>query len=130
MSSLVFVGIDVSQVRLDIAVRPGTSFPITHEEAAIAAFVEQLCALSPTLIILEATGGMEIPLTSILATAGLPVVVINPRQVHDFRQGQWAVGEDRIKKRGQATFLAGCEAGIWFRNPCTIESYSVMKDIR
>lgn len=84
MSSLVFVGIDVSQARLDIAVRPGTSFSLTHGESAIAALVQQLCALSPTLIVLEATGGMEIPLTSALATAGLPVVVINPRQVRDF----------------------------------------------
>lgn len=84
MSSLVFVGIDVSQARLDIAVRPGTSFSLTHDESAIAALVQQLCALSPTLIVLEATGGMEIPLTSALATAGLPVVVINPRQVRDF----------------------------------------------
>lgn len=84
MSSLVFVGIDVSLARLDIAVRPGTSFSITHGESAIAALVQQLCALSPTLIVLEATGGMEIPLTSALATAGLPVVVINPRQVCDF----------------------------------------------
>ncbi len=84
MSSLVFVGIDVSQARLDIAVRPGTSFSITHGESAIAVLAQQLCALSPTLIVLEAPGGMEIPLTSALATAGLPVVVINPRQVRDF----------------------------------------------
>jgi transposase len=84
MSSLVFVGIDVSQARLDIAVRPGASFSITHGEPAIAALVEQLRALSPTLIVLEATGGMEILLTSALATAGLPVVVVNPRQVRDF----------------------------------------------
>jgi transposase len=46
--------------------------------------VEQLCALSPTLIVLEATGGMEIPITSALATAGLPVVVVNLCQVRDF----------------------------------------------
>jgi transposase len=84
MSPLVFVGIDVSQARLDIAVHPGASFSLTHEESAIATVVEQLCALSPTLIVLEATGGMEIPLTSALATAGLPVVVVNPRQVRDF----------------------------------------------
>jgi transposase len=84
MSPLVFVGIDVSQVRLDIAVRPGTSFSIMHDESAIATLVEQLRALSPTLIVLEATGGMEIPLTSALATAGVPVVVVNPRQVRDF----------------------------------------------
>ena len=84
MSPLVFVGIDVSQRRLDIAVRPGASYSITHDESAIATVVEQLRVLSPTLIVLEATGGMEIPLTSALATAGLPVVVVNPRQVRDF----------------------------------------------
>ncbi len=84
MSPLVFVGIDVSQARLDIAIRPGASFSITHDESAIATLVEQLRALSPTLIVLEATGGMEIPLTSALAAAGLPVVVVNPRQVRDF----------------------------------------------
>ena len=84
MSSLVFVGIDVSQARLDIAVRPGAPFSIAHTESAFATLVEQLRALSPTLIVLEATGGMEIPLTSALATAGLPVVVVNPRQVRDF----------------------------------------------
>ena len=84
MSPLVFVGIDVSLTRLDIAVRPGASSSLTHDESAIATVVEQLRALSPTLIVLEATGGMEIPLTSALATAGLPVVVINPRQVRDF----------------------------------------------
>lgn len=84
MSTLVFVGIDVSQARLDIAVRPGAVWSITHDEAAIVVLVEQLLALGPTLIVLEATGGMEIPLTSTLATAGLPVVVVNPRQVRDF----------------------------------------------
>ena len=84
MSSLVFVGIDVSQDRLDIAIRPGALFSIPHEESAITAFLEQLRVLSPTLILMEATGGMEVPLTSALATAGLPVVVVNPRQVRDF----------------------------------------------
>ena len=84
MSSLVFVGIDVSQARLDIAVRPGAPFSIVHTESALATLGEQLRALSPTLIVLEATDGMEIPLTSALATAGLPVVVVNPRQVRDF----------------------------------------------
>ena len=58
MSPLVFVGIDVSQARLDVAVRPGTLFSITQDESAIAMLVEQLRALSPPLIVLEATGGM------------------------------------------------------------------------
>jgi transposase len=84
ISPLVFVGIDVSLTRLDIALRPGASSSHPHDEATIITVVEQLRALSPTLIVLEATGGMEIPLTSALATAELPVVVVNPRQVRDF----------------------------------------------
>ena len=84
MSTPVFIGIDVAQARLDIAIRPGSSFSRAHDESAIVMLVEQLRALRPTLIVLEATGGMEIPLTSALATAGLPVVVVNPRQVRDF----------------------------------------------
>ena len=46
MSPRVFIGIDVSQTCLDIALRPGASFSITHDEPAIAALVEQLRALS------------------------------------------------------------------------------------
>jgi transposase len=84
MSPSTFIGIDVSQTRFDIAVRPGSSFTIAHDEPAIATLVEQLRTLGPTLIVLEATGGLEVPLTSALATAGLPVVVVNPRQVRDF----------------------------------------------
>lgn len=84
MSSSVFIGIDVSQARLDLAVRPDKTWSVPHDEVAIASLVEQLSTLQPTLIVLEATGGLEIPLTSALATAGLPVVVVNPRQVRDF----------------------------------------------
>ena len=84
MSTPDFIGIDISQARLDIAVRPGSAFSLAHNESTMATLVGQLRALSPTLIVLEATGGMEVPLTSALATAGLPVVVVNPRQVRDF----------------------------------------------
>ena len=45
--------------------------------------VDRVQALHPTLMVLEATGGLERAVTSALATAGLPVVVVNPRQVRD-----------------------------------------------
>jgi transposase len=83
--SPVFVGIDVSKARLDIAVRPGTAtWTVAPEEAGLQALVERLTALAPTLVVLEATGGLEAPVVSALAAAGLPVVVVNPRQVRDF----------------------------------------------
>jgi transposase len=81
----VFVGIDVSKAHLDVAVRPaGSPFRVPYDDAGIAMVVERLSALSPVGIIMEATGGLEILLSGALATAGLPVAVVNPRQVRDF----------------------------------------------
>ena len=84
MSTAVFVGIDVSQAQLDLALRPGVPCSVPHNEAGIGTAVEQLRQLAPTLIVLEATGALETPLTSALVEAGLPVVVANPRQIRDF----------------------------------------------
>ena len=80
----VFVGIDVSKAQLDVAVRPEGHFSVVNDEHGLAQLLGQLRAITPTLVVLEATGGMELPLTSALALAGLPVVVVNPRQVRDF----------------------------------------------
>ncbi len=81
----VFVGIDVSKDRLDVALRPTSDrWAIAREEPGIAALVARLRRLAPALIVLEATGGLEVPLVGALAAAGLPVVVVNPRQVRDF----------------------------------------------
>ena len=79
-----FVGIDVSKAQLNLAVRPEGSLALPYDEAGIAQVVKPLQPLAPTLIVLEATGGLELPLTGALADAGLPVVVVNPRQVRDF----------------------------------------------
>lgn len=84
MSAPVFVGIDVSQAQLDIALRPEGRFSTPNDEAGFAQVVERLSAVHPMLVVLEATGGLEIPLTGALAAAGLPVVVVNPRRVRDF----------------------------------------------
>lgn len=80
----VFVGIDVSKAQLDVALRPEGRFAAPNTEVGIAQVLTRLQAVSPTLVVLEATGGLEIPLTGALAAAGMPVVVVNPRQVRDF----------------------------------------------
>ena len=80
----VFVGVDVSKAQLDIAVRPEGRFAAANDEKGIATTVERLRQMQPTVVVLEATGGFEVPLASALATAGVPVVVVNPRQVRDF----------------------------------------------
>jgi transposase len=83
--SELFIGIDVSKSRLDVAARPmALSFHQRNDPTGIAAIVDRLLPLKPTLIVLEATGGLELPLVTALAAAGLPVAVVNPRQVRDF----------------------------------------------
>lgn len=80
-----YVGIDVSKAQLDVAERPsGERAVILHTEQDIAALVEQLGARRPACVVLEATGGLQAPLASALAIAGIPVAVVNPRQVRDF----------------------------------------------
>ena len=91
MTAAVFAGVDVAKASLDLAVRPaGTHARLPHDEAGIAQIVERLRALRPALVVLEATGGLELPLAAALAAAGLPVAVVNPRQVRDFAK---AVGQ-------------------------------------
>jgi transposase len=81
----IFVGIDIAKADFVVACRPdGTSWTATNDPAGIVAAVDRLCALAPSLIVLEATGGYETPLVAALAAAGLSVVVANPRQVRDF----------------------------------------------
>ena len=81
----IFVGIDIAKADVVVACRPdGASWTATNDPAGIIATVDRLCALAPSRIVLEATGGYESPLVAALAAAGLPVVVANPRQVRDF----------------------------------------------
>ena len=80
-----FVGIDVAKAQLDIALRPsGERWTVPNDTNGVTTLVERMQTLQPTLIVLEATGGLERMVTSALATAGLPVVVVNPRQARDF----------------------------------------------
>ena len=103
MRAEIFVGIDVAQACVDVAVHPGTAFQIPYDERGIAQAVEPLQALQPTLIVLAATGGLDVPLTRALAASGLPVVAINPRQVRDFAR---ATGQLAKTDRLDAEILA------------------------
>ena len=81
----IYVGIDVAKVRVDVAIRPGGDrCEVSNDEAGIAALVVQMQELNPAALVLEASGGLELPLVAALAAASLPVVVVNPRQVRDF----------------------------------------------
>jgi len=83
--SNIYVGIDVAKERLDVAPRPvGAGWQVANDERGVVELVARLDQLRPALVVLEATGGMELPLVGALAAAGLPVVVINPRQAREF----------------------------------------------
>ena len=103
-SSPLFVGIDVAKATLDIALRPSEQlWQIIYDDAQIEALVIQLSELSPTLIVVEATGGLERILVAALVAANLPVVVINPRLARDFAK---AIGRLAKTDRIDAQVLA------------------------
>jgi transposase len=80
-----FVGIDVSKARLDVALRPGDeNLSVSNNQRGVAALVKRLKKLSVSRVVLEASGGYEIAAATELAAMGLPVAVVNPRQVRDF----------------------------------------------
>lgn len=80
-----FVGLDIAKDNVDVHVRASAeTFRCANDDAGIRDLVKRLQALSPVLIVMEATGGYEVPVAAALATAGLPVVVVNPRQIRDF----------------------------------------------
>ena len=77
-----YVGIDVSQDQLEVHVRPTAErWSVAADEAGVAALVERLRTLEAALIVLEATGGYEPMVAIALADAGLPLAIVNPRQI-------------------------------------------------
>ena len=80
-----WVGIDVCQKSLDVYIRPSSKlFQVTNNEVGISELVQILKNIQPELVVLEATGGMEIDAAVKLTQAELAVAVINPRQARDF----------------------------------------------
>lgn len=80
-----FIGIDVAKTRLDVAIRPTEQqWQADYTDKGIQELVKQIAELNPALVLLEASGGFEVPVVAALAIANLPVVVVNPRQVRDF----------------------------------------------
>src|SRR5205809_1376233 len=101
-----FVGIDVAKAQLDIALRPsGERWAVPNDGGGVVTLVERLQTVHPTLIVLEATGGLERTVTAALATAGLPVVVVNPRQARDFARATGQLAKtDALDARALAHF--------------------------
>ena len=103
---LTYVGIDIAKERVDVAIRPsGRSWSLPYDEAEVRELVGQLQDLMPAAVILEATGGIELPLAAALGAASLPVAVVNPRQVRDFAKSTGQLAKtDRLDARILAHF--------------------------
>jgi transposase len=80
-----YIGIDVSKDRLDVHVRPSDeAFAVGRDGEGLAALTERVGLLDPYLVVLEATGGFELTVAAALVAAGIPLAVVNPRQIRDF----------------------------------------------
>jgi len=102
----VYVGIDVSKARLDVAAEPQEQiWQSDNNGAGISSLAKRLGELKPSLIVVEATGGYEAALVEGLAKAGLPVARVNPGRVRRFAQGMnWLAKTDKIDARVLACF--------------------------
>ncbi len=84
-ASAVFVGVAVSKARLDVASTGSDgAWSVANTSEGIAQLVQQLREVGPALVVMEATGGFEVPAAAALVAAEVPVVIANPRQVRDF----------------------------------------------
>lgn len=103
-----FVGIDVSKQWLEVAAHEHDyRFRCANKTSAFPALLAELIALRPTLIVLEATGGLERAVAKALDDAGLAVAVVNPRQVRDFARALGQLAKtDRLDARVLAAFAA------------------------
>ena len=81
----IFVGIDVAKDRLDVHVLPsGEAFAVARDGKGLDELADRLGRLDVSLAVLEATGGYETTVAAALCAAGLPLAVVNPRQIRDF----------------------------------------------
>lgn len=84
-----FVGIDISKAQLEVGLLPeGQLWKVAHDQSGLESLVKRLQALSPRLIVVEASGGLETLLMAALSAVKLPVVRINPRRVRDFAKAE------------------------------------------
>ena len=122
------MGIDVCQKSLDVYIRPSEKFfQVTNDEIGIAKLVQTLNNIQPELIVLEATGGMEIDVVIKLTEAGLAVAIINPRQARDFAKATRQLAKtDAIDAKVLAHFADGIRPEV---RPISDESSRQLEDL-
>jgi transposase len=106
-----YAGIDVAKASLDMAVHLSEQrWSFTNDDRGISEAVSCLQRVSPALVVLEATGDIEMPLTAALVVAGLPVAVVNPRQIRDFARAMGKLSKtDTLDAQVMAHFAANVQ---------------------
>jgi transposase len=104
MKAEVFIGVDICKPRLDVTILPtGEILEFENTLKGIKQFIKYTKKLKPTLITCESTGGLEQPLLIACTEAGLPIAVVNPRQVRDFAKAMGKLAKTDVI---DATMLA------------------------
>jgi len=113
-SPQLFVGIDVSAKRLDVAVLPaGTHFTVAHTDEGIVSLVRRLRELGPHIVVLEATGGYEIPVAYAMSEASLPVVIMNPKCLRHFAKSTGQLAKtDKLDARVLAHYAQAIQPPV------------------
>lgn len=109
MAELCGVGVDVAKATLEVAwsTDPMARLQTSNDEAGWTVLITQVRTLAPAVIVLEATGGYEIGVASALSAAGLPIAIVNPRQVRDFAKALGLLEKtDAIDAAALAAFAA------------------------
>jgi transposase len=110
----IFVGLDVAKEQLDVHVHPSAErFQVPRDEAGLSELVARLEHVGPMLIVLEATGGYEVTVAAALAGAGLPVAIVNPRQIRDFARATGHLAKtDALDARVMALFAEAVQPQV------------------
>jgi transposase len=108
-----FVGIDVAKAALDVFIgSAGGAFSVANDEVGIRELLRQLEPAD--FVILEATGGLETPVASALAAAGIAVAIVNPRRVRDFARATGKLAKtDRLDAAALARFGEAVRPEAW-----------------
>ena len=128
MSQETYIGIDVAKSSLEVAIHnQAKQFSFTNDEKGIQQAIEQIKVVSPTLVVLEATGGYELHLAAALSLSNLPLVVANPRQVRDFARATGRLAKtDAIDAGVLAHFAAAVKPEP---RPFQDEALQALKDL-
>jgi len=114
MKTKVFVGVDVSKDSLDVAIGLEKQIlTFANDQKGVDALIEKLSRIGPELIVFESTGGYERLAASSFVEAGLPVVIVNPRQVRDFAKSAGILAKtDAIDARVIVRFAAAVKPDV------------------